>query len=401
MRVATRSTTSMPTVGVVAGEALADVVQQRADQEEVGPLDRVGQPRRQGRGFEQVPVDGEGVVGVALGLVAHGGPLGDQPDQQAVLVEGLELVDGGAARAEQRDEGRPGLARPGVARRRHAVGQTVQRPRAMGRSSSAAVAARRSGKRGVVGDRRASASGRSRRRRATMSGPRSVEAPVWPASGGAAAEASPGRRSGVPQPAPAPHVVARPRRSGVRPSDTASMSASASEKPSASATWSWSWSRSLSCSRRGHAVQLDADVGEERGRVLERGQVGVVGQQRGVGGDGAEHADVAQAAVALLQVGLQEEGDVAGAWPVAPPSGSRAWGGTWCPSRLRHAARGLLEQRFGQLRLAPDHAGRRGGRARRGGPRRQRRGPRRGGGPNGRGGPPRPRPGTRCRRRQP
>ena len=94
-------------------------------------------------------------------------------------------------------------------------------------------------------------------------------------------------------------------------------------------------------------------VGEERGGALERGQVGVVGQQRRVGGDGAQHADVAQAAVALLEVGLEEEGDVAGggaalghldlehgqvlgAQPVAP---GRA---------------GLLEERLGHPGLAPD-----------------------------------------------
>ena len=87
MRVAMRSTTSMPTVGVVAREALADVVQERADEEQVGPLDRVGQLGGQRGGLEEVPVDGEGVVGVALRLVAHGGPLGDQANQQAVLVE--------------------------------------------------------------------------------------------------------------------------------------------------------------------------------------------------------------------------------------------------------------------------------------------------------------------------
>ena len=53
------STTSMPTVGVVAGEALADVVEEGADQEEVGPLDPVGQLGGERGGLEEVPVDGE------------------------------------------------------------------------------------------------------------------------------------------------------------------------------------------------------------------------------------------------------------------------------------------------------------------------------------------------------
>ena len=112
---------------VVAGESLADVVQEGADEEEVGPLDRVGELGGQRGRLEEMTVDGEGVVGVALGLVADGRPLGDEPDQQAVLVERLDLVDGGAAQGEQGHEGRARLVRPGVARRRHAVGQSVQR----------------------------------------------------------------------------------------------------------------------------------------------------------------------------------------------------------------------------------------------------------------------------------
>ena len=57
-----------------------------------------------------------------------------------------------------------------------------------------------------------------------------------------------------------------------------------------------------------------------------------------VGGDGAQHAHVAQAAVALLEVGLQEEGHVAGGGAAALPSGPRAGGGTWCRAGRRHAA---------------------------------------------------------------
>ncbi len=103
----------------------------------------------------------------------------------------------------------------------------------------------------------------------------------------------------------------------------------------------------------GHAVELDPDVGEERGGALERRQVRVVGQQGREGGDGAQHADVAQTAVALLEVGLEEEGDVArggaalghlhlehgqvrGAQAIAP-----------CGARL-------VEERLGDPGLAPD-----------------------------------------------
>ncbi len=76
-----------PDRGVIAGEALADVVQEGADEEEVGPFDRVGEPGGQRRGLQQVTVDGEGVVGVPLGLVADGRPLGNEAHEQAVLVE--------------------------------------------------------------------------------------------------------------------------------------------------------------------------------------------------------------------------------------------------------------------------------------------------------------------------
>ncbi len=72
---------------VVAGKALADVVQEGADEEQVGPLHRVGQLGGQRGGFEQVPVHREGVVGVALRLVPDGGPLGNETNEQAVLVE--------------------------------------------------------------------------------------------------------------------------------------------------------------------------------------------------------------------------------------------------------------------------------------------------------------------------
>ncbi len=85
--------------GVVAGITLADVVQKRADQEQIRPLDPIGQLGGECRGLQEVPVDGEGVVGVALGLVAYRGPLGNEAHQQAVLVERLDLVDGGSARA--------------------------------------------------------------------------------------------------------------------------------------------------------------------------------------------------------------------------------------------------------------------------------------------------------------
>ena len=55
-----------PDLGVVARVALAEVVQQRAEHEQVGPRDPVGQLGGVGRRLPQVPVDGVAVVGVAL-----------------------------------------------------------------------------------------------------------------------------------------------------------------------------------------------------------------------------------------------------------------------------------------------------------------------------------------------
>ena len=113
--------------GVIAREALTDVVQEGADEEEVRPFDGVGELGGQRGGFQKMTVNGVGVVGVPLGLVADGRPLRDQPHEQAVLIEGLDLVDGGATEGEQRDEGGARLVRPRVARWWHAVVQTVQR----------------------------------------------------------------------------------------------------------------------------------------------------------------------------------------------------------------------------------------------------------------------------------
>ena len=112
--------------------------------------------------------------------------------------------------------------------------------------------------------------------------------------------------------------------------ETASISASASANPSAAATWSWSWRRSLSCSRSAMRCSSTRMSVSSAVGALERGEVGVVGQQRRVGGDGAQHADVAQPAVALLQVGLEEEGDVAGGGASLGHLDLEQRAGTWC-----------------------------------------------------------------------
>src|SRR5690606_6619469 len=61
--------------GVVAGPALADVVQQGGDQEEVGTGDLTGVAGGVGGRLDQVAVDGETVDGVALRTVPHALPV--------------------------------------------------------------------------------------------------------------------------------------------------------------------------------------------------------------------------------------------------------------------------------------------------------------------------------------
>ena len=113
--------------GVVAREPLADVVQQGADEEKVGTLDVPGESGGECGRLEQVPVDGEAVIRVALRLVAHGGPFGQQAHEQAVLVERLDLVDSGRALGQEVDESLARLVGPGVSWCGHAVGQAVER----------------------------------------------------------------------------------------------------------------------------------------------------------------------------------------------------------------------------------------------------------------------------------
>ena len=115
-----RATSAMPAVGVVARVALADVVEQGAEHEQVGPAHAVGQRGGVGRRLPEVPVDGEAVVGVALRAAAHRRPLGQQPHEDAALVERLEDVDrpvalrAAARRARRAAPVRPAL-RPHVA----------------------------------------------------------------------------------------------------------------------------------------------------------------------------------------------------------------------------------------------------------------------------------------------
>ncbi len=87
--------------GVIAGPAFADVVQQSAEQEQIGPVDAAGRRGRGRRCFDQVPIDGEAVVRVALRFAAYPFPFGQQPDEQADLVKSFHDRDRGRAGGQQ------------------------------------------------------------------------------------------------------------------------------------------------------------------------------------------------------------------------------------------------------------------------------------------------------------
>jgi hypothetical protein len=92
-------------LAVIAGPAFADVVEQGADDEQVGAADPPDQGAGRHRCLQQVPVHGVAVEGVALRPVAHHRPFGDELHPQPGLVEGLDGADGGGTGVEQADQG--------------------------------------------------------------------------------------------------------------------------------------------------------------------------------------------------------------------------------------------------------------------------------------------------------
>ena len=111
-------------VGVVlAGAALADVVQEGADQQQVGPVDVAGVRARLHGGLEQVPVDGVAVDGVVLRGRADDVPVRDQRGDDARLVQGLPDRDRAAPGAQQRHQRVAGGRRPRHRHRRGLGGQ--------------------------------------------------------------------------------------------------------------------------------------------------------------------------------------------------------------------------------------------------------------------------------------
>ena len=200
--------------------------------------------------------------------------------------------------------------------------------------------------------------------------------------------------------APRRRQASSPSHATVRPAvATARMSASESGSSSARATWSCSWRSSLFCSRPARRWSSTRMVGEYPAGVVDGHGVDVVGQDRDRLHHGGERGDVPQAPVGLLQVGFEQEPDVAeGAvslddlvgqnpeprWLLLRPS---------LAGPLRAPARPPWDRRR--------RPGRPAGRAPPGGRSRPCRGPRSGVGRCDRARSPRPTPGTRSGRRWP
>ena len=140
-------------LGVVPGVPLADVVEQGAEQQQVDPAHPVGHGGGVGRGLEQVPVDGEAVVRVALGLVADRWPTRAGSARRGGAGPGPRGPGWRPVRRPAPAPGRPG-ARPTTASaaRGPAARARLRASREMGRLRSAATAASRRERVDVAGD---------------------------------------------------------------------------------------------------------------------------------------------------------------------------------------------------------------------------------------------------------
>ena len=106
---------------------------------------------------------------------------------------------------------------------------------------------------------------------------------------------------------------------------------------------------------QGVAGVEQAQVGGADGRAQRVGDAG--------GGDAAQHADVAQAAGGLLEVALEQEGQLAVGLPSGPSVTSRSAGSCRTAVR-RHWSAAAADQRVGQRRRRRRRAGRRAARGR-------------------------------------
>ena len=315
-------------LGVVAGVALADVVQERAEHQQVGPVGAGDERGRVGAGLHQVPVDGEAVVGVALRLAAHRLPLREHVHPEAHLVERLDDGDRAVAGEQQVDERAADVVGP-----RHRA------------AAPAAAASRSSDPRWM----RVSPAGGGRRgpqhearvgRGVGVGGEVDLAvAQHEPGTDGAVAPGPPPRRAAERRVDPLPGVVAAPRdragggrqrvheRVGGRVAQRGGHAVLLlEEQPVAGAA--------------GAAVQLHAGREQRVVGVVEGGVVALPQQAPGRLGP-AEGVDVAEAAATLLEVGLEEERDLAGRLvALRAPGGTAPRASAWRASATGRALGG-------------------------------------------------------------
>ena len=104
MRVAMSAATTMPTSVWSPGNPLPMSWRSVPSSSRSGAADPVGHGGGVGRRLEQVPVDGESVVRVALGLVPHRRPFGYVALEQLALVERLQRRHGGGPGGQYLDQ---------------------------------------------------------------------------------------------------------------------------------------------------------------------------------------------------------------------------------------------------------------------------------------------------------
>ena len=114
-------------VGVIARVALAEVVEPRGDEEEIGPARRHGQVGRFRGRFQEMPIDGEAVVRVVLRAAPHRFPFGKHACDEPVLVERLERGDRECARREELHQCLARLAGPRITGRGGLGAEAVER----------------------------------------------------------------------------------------------------------------------------------------------------------------------------------------------------------------------------------------------------------------------------------
>ena len=82
-----------PHHGVIAGVPLAEVVEQRAEHEQVGSAHAVSELGRVRRGLPEMSIDREAVVGVALRTRTDRSPFGEQTRNEVALIERFQHGD--------------------------------------------------------------------------------------------------------------------------------------------------------------------------------------------------------------------------------------------------------------------------------------------------------------------